>query len=161
EMATHVERPIVFPLSNPTSMSEASPEDVLRWTDGRALVATGSPFPPVAIGGKTRRVGQGNNAFVFPGIGLGALIAQAREVTDGMFRAAAERLADDVHQEDLEAGAVFPPISSLRRVTAHIAEAVARQARADGVAGDTAGGDVAARVAAAMWEPAYVRLVPT
>jgi len=160
EMAAHAERPIIFPLSNPTSQSEASPEDVLRWTDGRALVATGSPFPSLVVGGRARRVGQGNNAFVFPGIGLGALVAGAREVTDGMFRAAAERLADELRQEDLDAGALFPPISALRRVTAHIAEAVVRQARADGVARDVPGEDVARRVAQARWEPAYVRLVP-
>jgi malate dehydrogenase (oxaloacetate-decarboxylating) len=160
EMAAHAERPVVFPLSNPTSQSEASPEDVLRWTDGRALVATGSPFPSVVVGGRTRRVGQGNNAFVFPGIGLGAVVAQAREVTDGMFRAAAERLADELRQEDLDAGALFPPISALRRVTAHIAEAVVRQARAEGVAADVPDDDVARRVAEAMWEPHYIRLVP-
>jgi malate dehydrogenase (oxaloacetate-decarboxylating) len=160
EMAARVERPLVFPLSNPTSQAEASPEDVLRWTDGRALVATGSPFPTVVHGGRTRRVGQGNNVFIFPGVGLGALVAEAREVTDGMFRAAAERLADELRPEDLEAGALYPPISTLRRLTGHIAEAVVRQARADGVARDTPGDDVAQRVADAMWDPAYVRLVP-
>jgi malic enzyme len=160
EMAAHVERPMVFPLSNPTSQAEASPEDVLRVTDGRALVATGSPFPSVVHGGRTRRVGQGNNALIFPGVGLGALVAEAREVTDGMFAAAAERLADELRQEDVEAGALFPPIAALRRVTAHIAEAVVRQARREGVAPDVARDDVAGRVAAAMWEPAYIRLVP-
>jgi malic enzyme len=160
EMASHADRPLVFPLSNPTSQAEASPEDVLRWTEGRALVATGSPFPSVVFGGRTRRVGQGNNAFIFPGIGLGALVAEARELTDGMFRAAAERLADELRQEDLEAGALFPPIPALRRVTAHIAEAVVRQARADGVAPDVPGDDVARRVTHAMWEPAYIRMVP-
>ncbi|HUG53232.1 MAG TPA: NAD-dependent malic enzyme [Vicinamibacteria bacterium] len=159
EMARHAERPLVFPLSNPTSQCEASPEDVLRWTDGRALVATGSPFPSVVQAGKTRRVGQGNNAFIFPGVGLGVLVAGAREVTDGMFRAAAERLADELRQEDLEAGALYPPMAALRRVTAHIAEAVVRQARRDGVARDRDDEDVGAKVAAAMWEPAYVRLV--
>jgi malic enzyme len=158
-MAAHASRPLVFPLSNPTSQSEASPEDVLRWTDGRALVATGSPFPSVVHAGQPRRVGQGNNVFVFPGVGLGALLAEAREVTDGMFRAAASRLAEEMRREDLEAGALYPPISSLRRVTAHIAEAVVRQARADGVAPDVPGEDVPRRVAEAMWEPAYVRLV--
>jgi malic enzyme len=160
EMAAHVERPMIFPLSNPTSQAEASPEDVIRWTDGRALVATGSPFPAVVHAGRPRRIGQGNNAFVFPGIGLGALVAEAREVTDGMFRAAAESLADELRQEDMEAGALFPPIPALRRVTAHIAEAVVRQARADGVAPDVPADDVRRRVAEAMWEPHYIRLVP-
>jgi malate dehydrogenase (oxaloacetate-decarboxylating) len=160
EMAAHVERPLVFPLSNPTSQAEASPADVVKWTEGRALVSTGSPFPAVVHAGRTRRIGQGNNVFVFPGVGLGALVAEAREITDGMFRAAAERLADELREEDLETGALYPPIPALRRVTAHIAEAVVRQARADGVAADVAGDDVAHRVAEAMWEPHYIRLVP-
>jgi malate dehydrogenase (oxaloacetate-decarboxylating) len=160
EMAAHVERPIVFPLSNPTSQAEASPEDVIHWTEGRALVATGSPFPTVVHAGRPLRIGQGNNVFVFPGLGLGALVAEAREVTDGMLRAAAESLADELRQEDMEAGALFPPISALRRVTAHIAEAVVRQAGADGVAPAVPGDDVRRRVAAAMWDPRYIRLVP-
>jgi malic enzyme len=160
EMAARVERPIVFPLSNPTSQAEASPEDVIHWTDGRALVATGSPFPSVVHAGRPRRIGQGNNVFVFPGVGLGALVAEAREVTDGMFRAAAESLADELRPEDMEAGALFPPISALRRVTAHIAEAVVRQAGADGVAPVVPSDDVRRRVAAAMWDPQYLRLVP-
>ena len=160
EMNAHVERPLVFPLSNPTSQAEASPADVVKWTEGRALVSTGSPFPAVVHAGRTRRIGQGNNVFVFPGVGLGALVAEAREITDGMFRAAAERLADELREEDMAAGALYPPIPALRRVTAHIAEAVVRQARADGVAADAPGDDVAHRVAEAMWEPHYVRLVP-
>ena len=160
EMAAHVERPLVFPLSNPTSQAEASPADVVKWTEGRALVSTGSPFPAVVHAGRTRRIGQGNNVFVFPGVGLGALVAEAREITDGMFRAAAERLADELREEDMAAGALYPPIPALRRVTAHIAEAVVRQARADGAAADVPGDDVAHRVAEAMWEPHYVRLVP-
>ena len=160
EMAAHVERPLVFPLSNPTSQAEASPADVVKWTEGRALVSTGSPFPAVVHAGRTRRIGQGNNVFVFPGVGLGALVAEAREITDGMFRAAAERLADELREEDMAAGALYPPIPALRRVTAHIAEAVVRQAWADGAAADVPGDDVARRVAEAMWEPHYVRLVP-
>src|SRR6476659_1947996 len=120
-MAAHVERPMVFPLSNPTSQAEASPEDVVQWTAGRALVATGSPFPTVVHAGRPRRIGQGNNAFIFPGVGLGALVAEARGLTDGRFPAAAESLADELRQEDMESGALFPPTSALRRVTAHIA----------------------------------------
>jgi malic enzyme len=159
EMARHVERPLILPLSNPTSQAEARPADVLEWTAGRALVATGSPFEPVTVAGRTVRIGQGNNAFIFPGVGLGALLAEAPEVTEAMFAAAAECLADQIRQEDLEAGSLYPPIPALRRVTARIAEAVIRSARASGGArsGD---GDPAALVAGAMWEPRYLPLVP-
>ena len=160
EMARHAERPLVFPLSNPTSQAEARPEDVLAWTEGRALVASGSPFPPVSHGGRTVRVGQGNNAFIFPGVGLGTLVAQARQVTDSMFEAAARRLAEEVRQEDLEAGSLYPPIAALRRTTARIAEAVMARAIEDGVAPPAPAGDIPARVAAAMWEPVYPPLIP-
>jgi malic enzyme len=156
EMARHVERPLILPLSNPTSQAEARPGDVLEWTGGKALVATGSPFEPVAVGDRTVRVGQGNNAFIFPGVGLGALLAEAPEVTEAMFAAAAECLADQIRQEDLDAGSLYPPIPALRRVTAKIAEAVIRCAR-----GGAEGPDPAALVAAAMWEPRYLPLVPT
>ena len=160
EMTRHAPRPLVFPLSNPTSQAEARPGDVIAWTDGRALVATGSPFPPVTHGGRAFRIGQGNNAFIFPGIGLGALVAQAREVTESMFEAAARRLAEELRQEDLEAGALYPPIPALRRSTARIAAAVVRQAREDGVGAQVPDAEIPDRVAAAMWEPNYVRLVP-
>jgi len=153
-MASQVERPVVFPLSNPTSKSEARPADVLAWTDGRALMATGSPFEPVEIGGRTVRVGQGNNVFVFPGVGLGVLVSEAREVTDGMFAAAADVLAAQLPDEDREAGSLFPRIAGLRRVTAHVAEAVVRQAVSDGVARNPPD-DPAEAIAAAMWEPVY------
>jgi malic enzyme len=152
EMARHVERPAIFPMSNPTSQSEATPSDVLAWTDGRALVATGSPFPPVIYEGRVLRIGQGNNAFIFPGVGLGALVARAREITDGMFTAAASRLADLVRPEDLAAGSLFPPIALLRLVTAEIAMAVAREAGVGRPLDDT---ELEATVRASMWEPVY------
>ena len=155
EMARHVERPAIFPMSNPTSQSEATPSDVLTWTDGRALVATGSPFPPVIHEGRVLRIGQGNNAFIFPGVGLGALVAQAHEITDGMFTAATSRLADLVRPEDLASGSLFPPIAELRPVTAQIAMAVAREAREAGVGRPLDDAELAATVRASMWEPDY------
>jgi malate dehydrogenase (oxaloacetate-decarboxylating) len=106
------------------------------------------------------RVGQGNNVFIFPGVGLGALLAEAREISEGMFAAAAERLAAEVGEKDLAAGSLFPPIAGLRRVTARIAEAVLRQARAEGLGRDLADDEIPRVVAAAMWEPRYVELDP-
>jgi malic enzyme len=117
-------------------------------------VATGSPFDPVDIGGRQVRIGQGINAFVFPGVGLGVLVSEAREVTDGMFLAAAEALAAQVSGEDLQAGSLYPRIAGLRAVTARVAEAVVRQAVSEGVARNPPE-DPAAAIAAAMWEPAY------
>jgi malic enzyme len=160
-MAQHVERPAIFPLSNPTSQAEATPADLLRWTEGRALVASGSPFDPVAAGGRTVRIGQGNNAFIFPGVGLGALVAEARSVTDGMFAAAAASLADQVSAPDLAAGSLFPPVADLRRVTTHVAQAVVRRAGAEGVGLALRDDEVAPAVAAMRWEPEYPRLEPS
>jgi len=159
-MAAEMTRPVIFPMSNPTSKSEAKPVDLMNWTEGRALVATGSPFEPVTYGGRTIKIGQGNNAFVFPGMGLGVLISEAREVTEGMFAAAAHRLAEEVREEDLQAGSLFPPPSEIRRVTAAIAEAVVRRAREEGVGREIPAETIPRAVAAAMWEPAYVAEVP-
>jgi malic enzyme len=153
-MAAQVERPAIFPLSNPTSSSEAQPKDLIAWSDGRALVATGSPFDPVETGGRRVRIGQGNNAFIFPGVGLGVLVSEAREVTDAMFAAASDTLAAQLQDEDLEAGSLFPRIAELRRITAKVAEAVVRQALCDGVARNPPD-DPAEAVASAMWDPAY------
>jgi malic enzyme len=155
EMAKRTRSPIIFPLSNPTSKAEATPADLLHWTGGRALVATGSPFDPVDIGGTTRQVGQANNVFIFPGVGLGAVVAHAREITDSMFLAAADTLAGLVATDRLSVGALYPRLSGLRDVSRAIAIAVAEQARDCGVAGLDADEDVAARVSAAMWMPSY------
>jgi malic enzyme len=159
-MASEVARPVIFPMSNPTSKSEAKPADIITWTGGRALVATGSPFDPVTYGGREHRIGQGNNAFVFPGIGLGVLVSEAKEVTDAMFAVAADRLADEVRPEDLAAGSLFPAISELRRVTARIAEAVVKEARDSGVGKAIADEAIPRAVADATWDPSYVPMDP-
>ncbi len=153
-------RPIVLPLSNPTANAEATPSDVLRWTAGRALVATGSPFPAVDLGAGDRRViGQANNVFIFPGVGMGALVAGARSVTDGMFLAAARTLSGQVDAERIATGAFYPPVGALRPVSRAIAIAVAETAVSEGVATERLGPDVAAAVDAATWWPAYVPYV--
>ncbi len=148
------DRPIVLPLSNPTSVAEATPADVLAWTSGRALVATGSPFEAVLVDGVRHEIGQANNAFIFPGVGLGAIVAEAPTVTDRMFLIAARELADAVSDERLAAGALYPPVGELRAVSRRIALAVAREA---GTLPDDA---VEAAVDGAMWWPSYVPYLP-
>jgi len=154
------ERPVVLPLSNPDTSMEAQAADVLAWSGGRALVATGSPSAPVSVDGRRVEVGQANNAFVFPGVGLGAVVAEARGITDRMFLLAARALADAVPDERLRAGALYPALSSIREVSRAIASAVAGQAVSDGssVAAAREGSDFdpVAAVDAAMWWPAYV-----
>jgi malic enzyme len=154
-MAARVDRPVILPLSNPTPQSEATPADLVAWTYGRALVATGSPFPAVTRDGTTLRIGQSNNAFIFPGVGLGALVSEARQVSDGMFRAAAECLAGLVSDEDLAAGGLFPRVRDLRRVAGHIAEAVARTARDEDLGRPLSDAEIAEAVSVARWDPCY------
>ena len=158
-MAAQVERPMILPLSNPTSQSEAAPADVIAWSGGRALVAAGSPFDPVIQDGRPIRIGQCNNAFIFPGMGLGALVSQVGEISDRMFRAAAECLASQVPGDELAAGALYPRVRDLRRVSTHIALAVAREARDSG-AGLPLDDDALSRaVEDAQWTPGYRPLV--
>jgi malate dehydrogenase (oxaloacetate-decarboxylating) len=154
-MAQHVERPVIFPLSNPTSRSEATPEQLTVWTNGRALIGTGSPFPPFTYEGKPGRFDQTNNSYIFPGVGLGTLAAGARRITDKMFMAAALALADMSPTRTDKNGHLVPPARELRSVCRAVAYAVACQAQDDGVATHTARDDLKARIAAFMWEPAY------
>ncbi|MHC4161583.1 MAG: NAD-dependent malic enzyme, partial [Planctomycetota bacterium] len=158
EMVAHTRRPIILPLSNPTSCAEARPVDLLKWTDGMAIVGTGSPFDDVLYHGRRHRIGQGNNVFIFPGVGLGTIVSKARKVTDGMFLAAAKALAGCVSDECLEMSSVYPPIDDVRRCSREVAIAVARRAEEEGVAAPIP--DVEEKVDAAMWEPEYLPYRP-
>lgn len=157
-MARGCERPVVLPFSNPSDLSEATPADLLRWTDGRALVATGSPFAPVDVGGRTVRVGQGNNVLVFPGLGLGVLLGGLRTVTDEMLTAAAFTLAGKVTDAELASGMLFPAVTRLREVSAAVAAAVIATARGGDVRNPPSPALVDA-VAAKMWVPRYEEYV--
>ena len=158
EMAAHVERPIIMPLSNPTSHSEARPADLIAWTQGRALIATGSPFEPVEYRGVSYQIAQANNALIFPGLGLGVTVCRARRVSDPMLAAAAQALAD-LSEASTPGAPVLPPVTSLRAVSAAVAAAVARAAQDEGLAGVPLD-DPAAQVRRAMWEPAYPAIEP-
>jgi malate dehydrogenase (oxaloacetate-decarboxylating) len=157
-MCEHVERPVVFPLSNPTSSCEATPADILAWSRGRALVATGSPFEPVKVDGRDVPVGQGNNAFIFPGLGFGAILAEASEITDGMVAAASYALADYVRENHLAQGLVYPPVDEMRAVSERVATRVVEQAFEEGVARTTkmTRASAAAEVRAKVWRPRYL-----
>jgi len=154
EMAAHVERPVIMPLSNPTSKAEAVPADLLRWTDGRALVATGSPFRPVVHGGVTHRIAQANNALVFPGLGLGVAVAQASRLSDNMLAAAADAVAS-LSDAAAPGAPLLPPVDDLRLVSATVAVAVARAAMDDGLAQRQLD-DPIQQVHQAMWQPEYL-----
>jgi malate dehydrogenase (oxaloacetate-decarboxylating)(NADP+) len=154
-LAQHCERPMVFALSNPTSKAECTAQQAYEWTEGRAIFASGSPFAPVDYEGKTFVPGQGNNAYIFPGVGLGAIVSDASRVTDEMFFASARTLADHVTEHDLELGRVYPPLDSIRDVSAAIATAVAEVAYQRGLARRPRPDDLAAAVRAEMFEPDY------
>jgi malate dehydrogenase (oxaloacetate-decarboxylating)(NADP+) len=154
-MAELNERPIVFALSNPTSKAECTARQAYEWSGGRAIFASGSPFDPVELGGKTFVPGQGNNAYIFPGVGLGVIVSRARRVTDEMFRAAARTLAKQTSAKDLETGCLYPPLKRIREVSAHIATAVAQIAVDGGLAADEPVDDMLAHVRSQMYVPEY------
>jgi malate dehydrogenase (oxaloacetate-decarboxylating) len=154
-MADHVQHPVIFPLSNPTDRSEATPVELDEWTQGRAVIATGSPFPPIKRAGKKFRVDQNNNAYVYPGIGLGAIAVRARRISDGMFLAAAKTIAEhSPARHDREAN-LLPPLTEIRKLSFHVAFAVARAAQKEGCAESFSEEQTAAAIRAKMWEPVY------
>jgi malic enzyme len=157
-MAKHTARPVVFPYSNPTANAEATPEEILEWTKGTAIVASGSPFAPVDYEGRTIHIGQGNNVYIFPGVGLGAVVCGAKRVTDEMFAVAAETLADMVSQEDLDEGAVYPGLTKLREISREIAIAVGMEAIEEGHAPERSRAEIEKAIDRAMWHPEYAKL---
>ena len=155
EMGKHHVRPIIFPLSNPTSRAECTAQQAYEWTDGRAIFASGSPFEPVEFGGKTLKPSQCNNMFIFPGVGLGATGVRAKAVTDEMLFAGAQALAQCVSQSEIEQGMVFPPVAKIRDVAVSVASAVARSAMFHGIARRMPPSDLEAFLYKTMWKPKY------
>src|SRR5262249_10987483 len=153
EMARHVDRPIIFPLSNPTERIEARPDQLIPWTDGRGLIAVGIPVPPVTYRGTTYAIGQANNALLYPGLGLGAIVARAKRISDGMFASAAEAVAGLV-DVSTPGASLLPHVENLRAVSATVAGAVARQAADESLARARLT-DPVQQVQDAMWQPEY------
>ncbi|MCP3995254.1 MAG: NAD-dependent malic enzyme [bacterium] len=160
QMAAHVQRPVVMALSNPTVKSEAIPADVFKWTDGKALMSTGSPFDPVEFSDKKLHVSQGNNVYVFPGVGMGAIVTGARKVTDAMFAAAANALAGLVTEADLDSGVLYPPLANLRSISRVIARAVAIEASESGVGRSMTDTDIDDALDHEIWNLNYPTLRP-
>jgi len=155
EMAKHVQRPIIFPLSNPTSCVEAQPKSVIEWTEGRAIVGTGSPFAPYEYQGKTHFFAQTNNSYIFPGVGLATLAVRSHRVTDGMFLAAAKALAE-LSPAKTQAGApLLPPLDEMLKVSRTIAVAVAKQARAEGLTEAFTDAQIESMIDHKIWKPEY------
>ncbi|WP_336883648.1 NAD-dependent malic enzyme [Priestia koreensis] len=156
EMAKHVERPVIMPMSNPTSLAEATPENIIEWTEGKALIATGSPFEPVVYKGVEYEIGQSNNAFIFPGLGLGSIVVKAKLITDGMFATAAKAVGDMVDSRKPGAS-LLPSVKEIRSVSLAVAIAVAKVAIEEGIAQDPVE-DIEKAVKEAMWHPIYKRV---
>lgn len=161
EMASHCERPIIFPLSNPTSRCEADPQDLINWTEGKAIMATGSPFAPVHYDGRDFPIAQCNNSYIFPAMGLGVLASKATRVTDEMFMVAAIALKEFSPAVKDGAGELLPPLTDLRKLARHIAMAVGRKAQEQGVADPISDEELEQRVDQKMWRPDYPTLVPS
>lgn len=158
EMAKHVDRPVIFPLSNPTSKSEATPSDILKWTAGRALIATGSPFPPTSHSGRLIPTGQCNNAFIFPGVGLGVIASGARRVTDAMFVAAARVLSEFSPALNDPNAPLYPPLEHVREISRKVALASGLEAQRAGLTQTTSIDELERSVEDKMWNPHYISL---
>jgi malate dehydrogenase (oxaloacetate-decarboxylating) len=156
-MGDRVRRPVIFPLSNPTERAEATPHDILEWTEGRAVIGTGSPFPAVQRDGHAFRIDQTNNAYVYPGIGLGAIAAKAPRISDGMFLEAARVIAAMSPAKHDPQANLLPPLTEIRELSFHVAVAVAKRAQADGLADPMSDAELTNAVRAKMWEPVYAK----
>ena len=156
-MSDRVRRPVIFPLSNPTERAEATPHDILEWTEGRAVIGTGSPFPAIERDGHMFRIDQTNNAYVYPGIGLGAIVARAARISDGMFLEAARVIATMSPAKHDPQANLLPPLTDIRELSFHVAVAVAKRAQADGLAEPTSDEELTSAVREKMWEPVYAK----